>query len=176
MTSAICCETCWISFRSLPKHFHADLSAHAGGQHVHAVDDRLRPDVGPAGHVDGGVQFVVQALGGFLPEEQSRGEIIAQSFFQSRQLIAGCAVGRADPSFSSSAMFARSVSHDFAGVQRRRLGRSSSQFSVFIRANQSLWRRFSISLQQAAEKRFRRLAQQIAHIGDEAAGKRPVST
>ena len=53
---------------------HADHRAHAGGQHVDAVDDRLGPDVAPAGHLDDGVHFLEQVVLGFLPEEQAVGE------------------------------------------------------------------------------------------------------
>ena len=37
---------------------HADHRPHAGGQHVDAIDDRLRPDVGPAGHADDAVHLL----------------------------------------------------------------------------------------------------------------------
>ena len=56
--SAICSLTRCTVRRSPPaaacrgaEDFHADLRPHARRQHVHAVDDRLRPDVAPAGHL-----------------------------------------------------------------------------------------------------------------------------
>ncbi len=36
----------------------ADLGADAGGEHVDAVDDRLRPDIAPAGHLHHAVHLV----------------------------------------------------------------------------------------------------------------------
>ena len=53
---------------------HADHRAHAGGQHVDAVDDRLRPDVAPAGHLGDAVHFLDQVVLGLLPEEHLLGE------------------------------------------------------------------------------------------------------
>ena len=40
------------------ENLYADHRAHAGGEHVDAVDDRLGPDISPAGHLHGAVHFL----------------------------------------------------------------------------------------------------------------------
>ena len=45
------------------KHLDADVGAHAGRQHIDAVDDRLGEDVAPAGHLQHAeVHFVVDQI------------------------------------------------------------------------------------------------------------------
>ena len=56
----------------------ADIGAHAGREHFDAVDDRLREDVAPAGHLQHAAHFVIDqiALGARLsrPEEDAVAE------------------------------------------------------------------------------------------------------
>ena len=51
-------------------HLDANHRAHARGEHVDSVDDRLRPDVAPAGHLHDCVHFLDEAVFGPSPEEQ----------------------------------------------------------------------------------------------------------
>src|SRR5205823_13788224 len=63
------------------KDLDADLRAHAGGEHVDAVGDRLRPDVAPAGHLQDGVHFLEQiALRPALPPPQE--EFVGERLLQ----------------------------------------------------------------------------------------------
>jgi hypothetical protein len=50
----------------------ADHGPHAGGQHVDAVNDGLRPDVGPARHPHHAVHFLEQVVLGLPPQKQVR--------------------------------------------------------------------------------------------------------
>ena len=56
-----------------PKHFDADVGPHAGREHLDPVDDRLREDVAPAGHLQDAAHFIVDEVAlraaGPLPEE-----------------------------------------------------------------------------------------------------------
>ena len=62
------------------ENFYADLRAHAGGQHVHAVDDGLRPDVRPAELVNVRVEFAHEIVFRFLPEERVLAELNGEGF------------------------------------------------------------------------------------------------
>ena len=59
----------------LAEYLHPDVGAHAGREHFDAVDDRLREDVAPTGHLQHSPHFVIDqiALGSGLsrPEEDS---------------------------------------------------------------------------------------------------------
>ena len=64
------------------EHLHADVGAHARGKHFDAIDDRLREDVAPAGHLENPPHFVIDkvALRAGLPgpEEDGVGKFFVQ--------------------------------------------------------------------------------------------------
>ncbi len=55
-----------------PEYLHANVGADAGREHLDAVDDRLREDVAPAGHLQHASHFIVDqiALGTSLPRPE----------------------------------------------------------------------------------------------------------
>ena len=70
----------------------ADGRVHARGQHVDAVLDRHRPDVGPARHLHGAIELAAEArqlvaIG--LPEQEPPAERIGKSLLQARRARAG---------------------------------------------------------------------------------------
>jgi hypothetical protein len=67
----------------------ANIRIHAGGQHVHSVLDRHGPDVGPAWHLQGPVEFPTKPdqIGSiFRPEQQPMSELFRKSVLDRVQL------------------------------------------------------------------------------------------
>ena len=58
------------------EHLDADHRPHAGGQHVDPVDDRLREDIAPAGHLNRAVHLLDEFVFRLLPEQQPAGEVL----------------------------------------------------------------------------------------------------
>ena len=77
----------------IPENLDADHRADAGGQHVHAVDDRLRPDVAPAGHLGNRVHFLEQAVLALAPQKQAVSKGSFEPGLQSVQLVLGRRAG-----------------------------------------------------------------------------------
>ena len=65
----------------------ADRRPDAGGEHVDPVDDRLREDVPPAGHLERRVHLLHQVLLRLLPEEEPVGERLLQRGAEGLQLL-----------------------------------------------------------------------------------------